>query len=135
MIFKHFDIYVHLHIFWFQQISADDITILDQICAALTLLANPSHKDDGAFNKDKELSLKVSKVSESIVNERNGSIKRPAVLILGAGRVCQPAAELLASAGDLCSNSLKIFEGVDAQECEEFEVIVASLYQKDAEEV
>ncbi|PKU73836.1 Alpha-aminoadipic semialdehyde synthase [Dendrobium catenatum] len=116
------------------EISADDITILDQICAALTLLANPSHKDDGAFNKDKELSLKVSKVSESIVNERNGSIKRPAVLILGAGRVCQPAAELLASAGDLYSNSLKIFEGVDAQECEEFEVIVASLYQKDAEE-
>lgn len=116
------------------EISADDITILDQICAALTLLANPSHKDDGAFNKDKELSLKVSKVSESIVSERNGYIKRPAVLILGAGRVCQPAAELLASAGDLYSNSFNIFGSTDVQENKEFEVVVASLYQKDAEE-
>lgn len=114
--------------FWIQQISADDLTILDQICAALTLLANPSHKD-------KELSLKVSKVSESIVSERNGYIKRPAVLILGAGLVCQPAAEFLGSAGDLDSNSFKIFHSADAQENKEFEVIVASLYQKDAEEV
>lgn len=116
------------------EISADDMTILDQICSALTLLANPSHKDTGAINKDKELSLKVNKVSESIERKRNGSPKRLAVLILGAGRVCQPAAELLASAGDLYSNSTKRYDNSGAQVGEEFEVIVASLYQKDAEE-
>lgn len=116
------------------EISADEVTILDQICDTLSSLANPSHKDSGTSIKDKELALTVNKVIERMGREINGSLKRPAVLILGAGRVCQPAAELLASAGDLYSNSFKRFENDDAQVDKEFEVIVASLYQKDAEE-
>ncbi|KAG0485247.1 hypothetical protein HPP92_009326 [Vanilla planifolia] len=116
------------------EVSADDISSLDQISESLTLLAKSSHKDGRAFSKDKEFILKVGKVNESIETERNGSVRRPAVLVLGAGMVCKPAAELLASAGDMFSNSLKRCESTDAQEEDEFEVIVASLYQKDAEE-
>lgn len=62
--------------------------------------------------------------------------KRPVVLILGAGRVCRPAAELLASVGDVSSSeSLRICQSMGIEEIQEFQVVVASLYKRDAEEV
>lgn len=57
-------------------------------------------------------------------------------LILGAGRVCRPAAELLASAKSLCSYpSLENCFEVDFDVLDDIQVIVASLYQKEAEEI
>jgi alpha-aminoadipic semialdehyde synthase len=53
----------------------------------------------------------------------------PKVLILGAGRVCRPAAEFLASYRNLDINSGNEYN------TDQVHVIVASLYQKDAEEV
>ncbi|PKA52944.1 Alpha-aminoadipic semialdehyde synthase [Apostasia shenzhenica] len=117
------------------EVGADDVSVLDQIIDSFTSLANSGIKVRGSFNREKEVSLKVSKVIDNIENQLEGSTGRFAVLILGAGRVCRPAAEFLASAGDpYCSNSFKICDSADAQESDEFEVIVASLYQKDAEE-
>ena len=78
--------------------------------------------------------MKVGKVSN--MAEVNGHSKqRPAILILGAGRVCRPAAEFLASAGSRSSHFLKKWQVSKFEEIEEFKVIVGSLYLKDAEEV
>lgn len=100
---------------------------------SLTSIANPSK--DGVVNKEKELSLKIGKISEREVEVRSGIRNMPAVLILGAGRVCRPAAEFLASGGSIsCSNSFKTCQDINV-EIEGFQVIVASLYLKDAEEV
>jgi len=53
----------------------------------------------------------------------------PKILILGAGRVCRPAAQFLASYPNICSY------GADDNSTDQIHVIVASLYQKDAEEI
>lgn len=88
------------------------------------------------LNKEKALSLTVGKISETIVDSQVCFKKRPVVLILGAGRVCRPAAEFLASIGNISSNySLRICQSIGVEEIREFQVIVASLYKKDAEEV
>lgn len=62
-----------------------------------------------------------------------GTVK---VLIIGAGRVCQPAVELLVSVGSNSSRQLnKTFLGDNLELQNRIHVIVASLYLKDAEEV
>lgn len=73
---------------------------------------------------------------------QNGDVKlsdnggKSAVLILGAGRVCQPATELLAAIGSTTSHQwLKSCITSDYCEKNHVHVIVASLYMKDAEEV
>lgn len=113
------------------EVAADDTAILDKIVDSLTSIANSSK--DGVFNKEKELSLKIGKISERKV-VGSGIKNLPAVLILGAGRVCRPAAEFLASGGSIsCSDSFKTCQDINV-EIEGFQVIVASLYQRDAEE-
>lgn len=59
--------------------------------------------------------------------------KKAAVLILGAGRVCQPAAEMLSSFGS--SQWYKTLLGDDFDDQIDVDVIVGSLYLKDAEQV
>lgn len=62
--------------------------------------------------------------------------KKASVLILGAGRVCRPAAEFLTSIGsDSPQEWLKSFRIGDLEEQTCVQVIVASLFLKDAEEV
>lgn len=58
------------------------------------------------------------------------SKKKAAVLILGAGRVCQPAAEMLSSFG-----RHKTLLEEDFEDQIDVDVIVGSLYLKDAEQV
>jgi alpha-aminoadipic semialdehyde synthase len=53
----------------------------------------------------------------------------PKVIILGAGRVCQPAAEFLAASPNTYTC------GANDNNTGQILVIVASLYQKDSEEV
>lgn len=72
--------------------------------------------------------------NDDITQSYNGT--KSAVLILGAGRVCQPATELLASIGSTTSHQwLKSCITSDYSEKSRVHVIVASLYMKDAEEV
>ena len=103
------------------QVGADDTATLDKIIDSLTPLAN-AHGGNHNARKETELSLKIGKVNEcgtgDIVDKEG-----PKVLILGAGRVCRPAAQFLASYRP------------DDNNTDQIHVIVASLYQKDAEEV
>jgi alpha-aminoadipic semialdehyde synthase len=105
------------------QVGADDISMMDKILDSLTALANSGEKA-GSVPKESELSLKIGKINS---NETDIGMpeKRPAVLILGAGRVCRPAAMLLASFGKKHNGDSSA--GVH--------VIVASLFQEDADEV
>ncbi|URE42381.1 Alanine dehydrogenase/PNT, N-terminal domain [Musa troglodytarum] len=114
------------------EVGADDTVILDQIMDSLNSIANQGDQN-GASSR--QLSLKIGKISESIMQHRSGLKRRPAVLILGAGRVCRPAVEFLALLGSKSyEKSTKSCLAIDNEEFEEFEVIVASLYEKDAKE-
>lgn len=119
----------------FGQVGADDRAVLDQIIDSLTSLANPKENNGIQSKKGNGISLKVGKVQESGRKKESETKSTSAVLIIGAGRVCQPAAELLASVGSNSSHQwLKTcmendFEGHRIQ------VLVGSLFLKDAEEV
>lgn len=116
------------------EVGADDSIALDQIIDSLISLGNSSNKHED-LNNEKALSLEVGKLNERAVNNGDSFKKRPVVLILGAGRVCRPAAEFLASVGNVSSSeSLKVRQSIGVEEIEEFQVVVASLYKKDAEE-
>ncbi|XVE97810.1 hypothetical protein REPUB_Repub03eG0051000 [Reevesia pubescens] len=83
-----------------------------------------------------KISLKLGKLQETGVKKESDSKRRTSVLILGAGRVCQPAAELLASIGSSSSHQwYKACLETDSEEQNTIHVIVASLYLKDAEEI
>ncbi|KAG2662088.1 hypothetical protein PVAP13_1KG526730 [Panicum virgatum] len=105
------------------EVGADDTATLDKIIDSLTSLAN-AHGGNHNARKETELSLKIGKVNEcgtgDIVDKEG-----PKVLILGAGRVCRPAAQFLASYPNICSY------GADDNSTDQIHVIVASLYQKD----
>ncbi|XP_020090480.1 alpha-aminoadipic semialdehyde synthase isoform X2 [Ananas comosus] len=107
------------------EVGADDSAMLDQIIDSLTSLANPRSKE--GIRKERELSLKIGKIS-AYSTEDSMPRKEQAVLILGAGRVCRPAAEFLTSKeNSYCG-------GLNGCDVGGFHVIVASFYQKDAEE-
>uniref|UniRef100_A0A0D9YZB6 Lysine ketoglutarate reductase n=1 Tax=Oryza glumipatula TaxID=40148 RepID=A0A0D9YZB6_9ORYZ len=108
------------------EVGADDTATLYKIIDSLTSLANAHHGDPNA-RREIELSLKIGKVNECGTDDsmaKEGS----KVLILGAGRVCRPAAEFLASYSNIFSSNAND-HGIG-----QIHVIVASLYQKDAEE-
>lgn len=99
-------------------------------------LANPG-ENHGCINKaTNKIMLKVGKVLERGNRKELGDKEKPAVLILGAGRVCQPVAEVLATAGSVSSRQLfNMCQEFDFEGQSDIHVIVASLYLKDAEEV
>ena len=83
-----------------------------------------------------KISLKVGKLQETGVKQEFDSKRTRSVLILGAGRVCQPATELLASIGSSSSHQwYKTCLETDSEEQNDVHVIVASLYLKNAKEV
>ncbi|KAK9101658.1 hypothetical protein Scep_025088 [Stephania cephalantha] len=115
------------------EVSADDSTVLDQIIDSLTSISNPS-ENSKIFNKETDkLSLIIGKVSEA---EKGDELRsRAVVLILGAGRVCRPAVAFLASNENTSSHTfLETTFGSDTEELKDVQVMVASLYLKDAEE-
>lgn len=121
-------------LYW--QVGADDRAVLDQIIDSLTSLANPNEKSGFLNQETKKISLMVGKVQESGSKKGHEMKMKSAVLILGAGRVCQPAAELLASTGSFSSHQrYKAYLEDDFIEQNDVQVIVGSLYLKDAEEV
>ncbi|KAA8534721.1 hypothetical protein F0562_029837 [Nyssa sinensis] len=118
------------------EVSADDGAVLDQIIDSLTSIANPSENNGYLNQKTNMISLKVGKVEESDIKKGCDAKSKTVVLILGAGRVCQPAAELLASIGSISSRQwLKTYVVADFEEQNDIQVLVASLYLKDAEEI
>lgn len=120
----------------FQQVGADDRAVLDHIIDSLTNLANPTENYNSSNQDLNKISLKLGKVQENGIEKETDSKKKAAVLILGAGRVCQPAAEMLSSFGRLSSSQWynTLLED-DVEDQIEVEVIVGSLYLKDAEQV
>lgn len=118
------------------EVGADDRAVLDQIIDSLTSLANPNEKSGFLNQETKKISLMVGKVQESGSKKGHEMKMKSAVLILGAGRVCQPAAELLASTGSFSSHQrYKAYLEDDFIEQNDVQVIVGSLYLKDAEEI
>ncbi|XP_026430070.1 alpha-aminoadipic semialdehyde synthase-like [Papaver somniferum] len=111
------------------EVGVDDRTVLDQIIDSLNSLAS-ANEDSGDFDKNEnKFSMKFGKVSESVAEKGEDLEDRPVVLILGAGRVCRPAAEFLAAAG-----SISCLGNDDTDEPKDVQVILASLYLKDAQE-
>uniref|UniRef100_A0A1J3EEQ2 Alpha-aminoadipic semialdehyde synthase n=1 Tax=Noccaea caerulescens TaxID=107243 RepID=A0A1J3EEQ2_NOCCA len=118
------------------EVGADDRKGLDQIIESLTRLANPDKDNKSPRRETNKISLKIGKVQqENVVKEKpeeEMTKKSSAVLILGAGRVCRPAAEFLASVRNISSQQwYKTYLGTEQTDVR---VIVASLYLKDAKE-
>uniref|UniRef100_A0ACD5YPA7 Uncharacterized protein n=1 Tax=Avena sativa TaxID=4498 RepID=A0ACD5YPA7_AVESA len=105
------------------EVGADNTATLDKIIDSLTSIANAHRGDPNAT----EISLKIGRVNEHGIDDSMDKVG-PKVLILGAGRVCRPAAEFLASHRNIDINSANKYN------TDQVHVIVASLYQKDAEE-
>ncbi|KAK2999315.1 hypothetical protein RJ639_024199 [Escallonia herrerae] len=118
------------------EVGADDSAVLDDILDSLTSLANPTSGHGIIREKTDMVSLKIGRIQENDIGKRYNIRKKATILILGAGRVCQPAAELLVSIGSISSGQwLNSCMETEFQENNYVEVIVASLYLKDAEEV
>lgn len=101
----------------------------------MTSIAHLS-EDHGLEQGKNIISLEFGNLLENGREKNSVEKKRSVVLILGAGRVCRPAAEFLTSIGSFSSQQLlKSCIEDDFQEKNCVEVIVASLYLKDAEEV
>lgn len=110
---------------------------MDQIIDSLTRLANPNEDYISPHREANKISLKIGKVQqENEIKEKPEMTKKSGVLILGAGRVCRPAADFLASVRTISSQQwYKTYFGADSEEKTDVHVIVASLYLKDAKEV
>ncbi|KAF3531512.1 hypothetical protein DY000_02036704 [Brassica cretica] len=116
------------------EVGADDRKVLDQIIDSLTRLANPDDEEDyiSPRKETNKISLKIGKVQQENEEKPEEMTKRSSVLILGAGRVCRPAAEFLASVRNISSQQwYKTYLGGEQRDVR---VIVASLYLKDAKE-
>eukprot|EP00258_Populus_trichocarpa_P018351 XP_006381529.2 alpha-aminoadipic semialdehyde synthase [Populus trichocarpa] len=118
------------------EVGAHDRAVLNQIVDSLTSLANPD-ESNGTLNKEgNRISLKVGKVHQNDMNKGNDTKRKAAVLIIGAGRVCRPAVELLTSNENTSSREwYKACLNTDFEGQNVVEVVVASLYLKDAEEI
>ncbi|PON49418.1 Hopanoid-associated sugar epimerase [Parasponia andersonii] len=117
------------------EVGADDRAVLAQIIDSLTSIAKPNEENGFLDRQTNKISLIVGKVQETESKKENGTERKTGVLILGAGRVCQPAAEILASVGSNSSPQwYKTCLQDDFEEINDVHVIVASLYLKDAEE-
>ncbi|KAH6818412.1 lysine-ketoglutarate reductase/saccharopine dehydrogenase bifunctional enzyme [Perilla frutescens var. frutescens] len=112
------------------EIGADDKAVLDKIIDSLNSLDKPRDR------KNNTISLTVGKFNDNDIDEENGTRGEAVVLILGAGRVCRPAAEFLTSIGRGSSKKLlNSYMTEDMKEKTYIHVIVASLFLKDAEEI
>lgn len=115
------------------EVGADDKAVLDQIIDSLTSLANPTENNRFSNQNSSKISLTLGKVQENSMEKESDPKKKAAVLILGAGRVCQPAAQMLSSFGS--SQWYKTLLEDDFEDQIDVDVILGSLYLKDAEQI
>ncbi|KAG6542771.1 hypothetical protein Mapa_015848 [Marchantia paleacea] len=113
------------------EVEADNEQILDGILDALAAIA--SHKDshsNGSFirGRSPDRSSYLTAKSSRVMDSSNENVSR--VLILGAGRMCEPAVKYLAAQGSIAPPGEPSGE-VDVH----VQVIVASLFLKDAQKV
>ncbi|CAI9098422.1 OLC1v1035066C1 [Oldenlandia corymbosa var. corymbosa] len=119
------------------EVGADDKEVLDKIIDSLTSISK-LREDTGVIDMTKHMiSLKVGKLEKGSIEKGTDMKKRNVILILGAGRVCRPAVEFLTSIGSNASLHQVLRSCIDAefQEQNSIEVIVGSLYLKDAEKI
>ncbi|XP_031489851.1 alpha-aminoadipic semialdehyde synthase isoform X4 [Nymphaea colorata] len=110
------------------EVSADDGDLLNQIIDSLSSLACKRHDSREVRSI---FSLKVGKVdANSAVKDHTGN--RSAVLILGAGRVCQPAAAFLSSSGT-SETTCDVSFVSEVEGLRRIHVIVASVHLSDAQ--
>ncbi|CAN0918320.1 Alpha-aminoadipic semialdehyde synthase [Linum grandiflorum] len=115
-------------------VEADDRGVLDQIIDSLTSLANRDKHQGDVGSHEHNISLRVGKIQENGYKKECDGRRKRSVLIIGAGRVCRPAAEFLVSVGSNAASSwYQTCQGAD--ERNDIEVIVASLLIKDAQEI
>ncbi|KAH7861057.1 hypothetical protein Vadar_021111 [Vaccinium darrowii] len=118
------------------EIGADDSAVLDKIIDSLSSIANPSENDGLLNGETNMISFKLGKIHNGDLEKEDAAKKKTVVLVLGAGRVCRPAVEFLASIGSSTSRlQLETCIPDDFQEKNDVQVIVASLYLRDAEEI
>lgn len=116
------------------EIGADDKALLDKVIDSLASLAKPSESHVDSINN--VVTLKVGKFKEMNLEKDDDTKTEAVILILGAGRVCRPAAEFLTSIGCGSSkNPIKSCIAEDFQENTCVKVVVASLFLKDAQEI
>ncbi|KAL2645399.1 hypothetical protein R1flu_012986 [Riccia fluitans] len=113
------------------EVEADSEKILDQIVDSLAAIA--SHEESSSNKnciraRSPERSVYLASKSLRIMNSNSEDVSK--VLILGAGRMCEPAVKYLASQGN-------VFPPDDspAQDGLNVHVIVASLFLRDAQKV
>ncbi|VFQ63406.1 unnamed protein product [Cuscuta campestris] len=118
------------------EVGADDKAVLDRILDSLSSIADSGERLGSHYKERNVLSLKAGKVLETSLAREHDANNKYKVLILGAGRVCIPAVEFLASLGGISAQEqLKSCISNDFEEQNCIEVIVASLYLKDSNEV
>ncbi|GKV03738.1 hypothetical protein SLEP1_g15988 [Rubroshorea leprosula] len=119
------------------EVGADDQAVLDQIIDSLSSIAHPSENHGTLSGRLNKISFRIGRLQERSEDKVGNNMEIKKVLILGAGRVCQPAAALLASIGSISSRQwYKTLVQTDSEEqIDHVHVIVASLFLKDAEEI
>lgn len=118
------------------EVSANDKDVLAYIVDTLAAIANPDNK------RQKKLIEKELKHSSSTIRELRENIvmeetfdDRASVLIIGAGRVCEPAVEFLALNGCNALDSTRSSPKAGTEAIKGVKVVVASLYLQDAQKV
>lgn len=118
------------------EVGADDKAVLNRILDSLSSIADSGERLGSRNKEGNVLSLKAGKLLETSLEREHDANNKFKVLILGAGRVCKPAVEFLASLGGISAQEqLKSCISNDFEEENCVEVIVASLYLKDSNEV
>ncbi|KAG9144913.1 hypothetical protein Leryth_024026 [Lithospermum erythrorhizon] len=116
------------------EVGADDGAVLRSIIDDLTSLAS-LRESDGVQSPNNTISFRFGEFRKSTIESENEQKNKNGVLILGAGRVCRPAVELLTSIGNSSSEKwLRSSMTAEFNAENSVQVIVASLYLKDAEE-
>eukprot|EP01018_Ginkgo_biloba_P028011 Gb_24725 [translate_table: standard] len=120
------------------EVSANNRDVLAYIVDMLAAVANPDREHSNIIvgKELKQPSPRISKTSDSLMQMEDHFDKKPAVLVLGAGRVCEPAVEFLALNGcNILGSQSAMGTNTDTEAVQGVQVIVASLYLKDAQKV
>lgn len=117
------------------ELGADDQAVLDKIIDSLKSIAHPS-ENQGSLSEGSKVSLTLGRLQEREEKKKIYDMNTKKVLIIGAGRVCQPAAEMLALIGSISSRQwYKKYLESDSDDQIDVHVFVGSLYLKDAKEI
>ncbi|KAH9306499.1 hypothetical protein KI387_010903, partial [Taxus chinensis] len=118
------------------EVSANDKDVLAHIVDTLAAIANPDNERRKSVI-EKELKRSSSRIKElgNTLQMEETFDEKTSVLIIGAGRVCEPAVEFLVSNGCNVLDTPVTSSKTGSEEVKGVQVIVASLYLQDAQKV